>query len=352
MSKTHKRKQKGGQKSTLKRVKPGQTHPSSAIKQKPVEEKQKPVEEKQKPVEEKQKPVEEEPETITEASEGFFGELLEDAEDIFEPVTDAVKESTEELLKGATNATAKTLSDSTDYVLDTLVGDEVMDKDVDEITSEVKEKLVKLGEVSEDLVTDPSLNDLLESVGEDVGEMTKKVVHAAEEPLVKGTEAAMETAEKVVEKAGRGFVNTALAATEGVLGEVPVVGGVLDLVLAFGKGLNAVASTFRGAVDNSEKFVNLANNVVGDGLDLTNEGVTKFKDTKSKTDGVYNKIVQSIDNSADTVKNMKNYEDSDVKNNNLAATQKGGKKKKRRRTKRGKKRKNKTKKIRKKKTSY
>ena len=347
MSQSHKKykknqrktkKQKGGQKTPLKRVKPGQTHPG------------KPVEEKPKPVEEKPKPVEEEPETITEASEGFFGELLEDAEDIFEPVTDAVKESTEDLLKGATNATAKTLSDSTDYVLDTLVGDEVMDKDVDEITGEVKEKLVKLGEVSGDLVTDPSLNDLLTSVGEDLGEMTKKVVHAAEEPLVKGTEAAMETAEKVVEEAGRGLVNTTLAATEGVLGEIPVVGGVLDLVLAFGKGLNTATSTFRGAIDNSEKFVTLANNVVGDGLDLANEGVTKFKDTKSKTDGVYNKIVQSIDNSADTVKNMKNYEDTDVKNNNLAVpevpAQKGGKKKRRRKTKRRKKRKNKTKKKR------
>ena len=46
---------------------------------------------------------------------------------------------------------------------------------------------------------------------------------------------------------------------------------------------------------------------MGDGLDLANEGVDKYQSAKSKTEGIYDKIVGSINNSADTVKNMKNY---------------------------------------------
>ncbi len=178
-------------------------------------------------------------------------------------------------------------------------------------------------------------------IGEDVGEMAKKAIHAAETPLVEGTEAAMETAEKVVEKAGRGLVNTGLAATEGVIGEIPGVGGVLDLVLAAGKGFNAATSTFRGAVDNSEKFVDLANKVVGDNLDMANETVDKIQDTKNQTTGIYNRVVDSIDDASKTVKDFKNYEDTDVEK--VKVKQTGGKK--RRRTKRkksSKKRKSKT----------
>jgi len=167
----------------------------------------------------------------------------DDANDVTSPdsLGSTVVESGNRLALGALKAVAKTIDTAIPVINEAIFGD-LVDKPWEEVSPELIDKLKKDKVFLEKVLNDPELR---EAVTELIVEYSKLIQFAYEESkptLFVVVDDMLNTLSEVAERSAVGVVNTVLNTAEAAIGEIPAVGGVVDLVLTIMRSINYVVS--------------------------------------------------------------------------------------------------------------
>lgn len=126
-------------------------------------------------------------------------------------------------------------------------------KDNEEAKKKLKEKLQQLSAAAQD----PEVKELIIDTSAAFAELTGDLLKAIEPPLRDIGTVAADVVIDAAKGAASTVAKTGIGVTEAALGEIPVVGGVVDLLLVGGSFFNSMAKGFGGAVGNIEKVMNV-----------------------------------------------------------------------------------------------
>jgi hypothetical protein len=158
----------------------------------------------------------------------------------------------------------------------------------------LKKKLEKITEAMVELAKDPEMQELMRKSGNAFGTLAKELVEAAEQPVLEIVEQNEEFAEKILVQTAKSLTSTAVKMLMAIVAEVPGLGGVVDLGVAFGTAFNGVAKNIEITADNLVKFIEIMNKLTGGVLDPIDTGIDNYlnirKDFISITDRLTNTL--------------------------------------------------------------
>lgn len=159
----------------------------------------------------------------------------------------------------------------------------------------LKSKAVKVNAVLQDLAKDPEVQQLIMETGEAFGQLTSELIEAVEEPVVEIADRSLDMIGKIAENSGRTLTKTGVDFAMSILGEIPGVGGLVDLGVTGLVGFNGLAKNIMIASENVEKMATVANQLTGDALNPIQEGLKVFTDLRDRATDITNSINRRLD---------------------------------------------------------
>ena len=142
------------------------------------------------------------------------------------------------------------------------------------ITGIIKEKKDYLDKMSRD----PEIQQALKEWAEAYATIAIQTTEAIRPSLNLMIDEALETLSEAGSRAATGVINLGLNLTEAAIGEIPVAGGIIDIVLAIIRGVNqgfrAASPTIQFGLEAAGTGYNTANKVIG----IVNEGKQRVED--------------------------------------------------------------------------
>jgi len=142
------------------------------------------------------------------------------------------------------------------------------------ITGIIKEKKDYLDKMSRD----PEIQQALKEWAEAYATIAIQTTEAIRPSLNLMIDEALETLSEAGSRAATGDINLGLNLTEAAIGEIPVAGGIIDIVLAIIRGVNqgfrAASPTIQFGLEAAGTGYNTANKVIG----IVNEGKQRVED--------------------------------------------------------------------------
>jgi len=102
----------------------------------------------------------------------------------------------------------------------------------------------------EDMTNDPEMQEALRKLAESYAVLGVQTIDAVRPSIDIVTDEAWDTISEVSSRSAVGAINTGLNFTEAALGEIPVMGGVIALVMAFMRGMNSAMLAAAPAVQS------------------------------------------------------------------------------------------------------
>ena len=151
-----------------------------------------------------------------------------------------------------------------------------------------------LKEISENPATKEAVKEIAEAIAVTMVEILEEI----KPEVMKVTDKAMEMLDEVGEKSVRGMVSTGLSVMQAFIAEIPYVGGIVDFLLAIGKGFNVIMETWKIFVYR--------------GGDMTIQGANAAVNTEDTVIKGKNRIENASDSALNTIKTAIK-EENDVK---------------------------------------
>ena len=115
---------------------------------------------------------------------------------------------------------------------------------------DAKVNLDKKLKLLEDMTNDPEMQEALRKWAESYAVLGVQTIDAVRPSIDLVTDEAWDTFSEVSSRSAVGAINTGLNFTEAALGEIPVMGGIIALVMAFMRGMNAAMLAAAPAVQS------------------------------------------------------------------------------------------------------
>jgi hypothetical protein len=105
------------------------------------------------------------------------------------------------------------------------------------------------------MTKDPEVQEAIKGLAEEVAILSIQMLDTVKPTVDRITDKALESLNNVADKATKGLINTGLNIVEAILGEIPVAGGVIALIVAFVRGFNtAMLAAAPGVEFSAESF--------------------------------------------------------------------------------------------------
>ncbi len=130
----------------------------------------------------------------------------------------------DKLLETSKNIAATQMNKAVDYLipnLDTLSEEEAK--------QQLYDKATKVATVMQDLAKDPEVQKLIQESGEAFATLTGELMNAVEEPVIELTDQSLNLLKQIAVNSGSSLSKTGVDVVMSVLGEIPGVGGLVDL---------------------------------------------------------------------------------------------------------------------------
>lgn len=183
-----------------------------------------------------------------------------------------------------------------DLALDASGEKKILNTPLSELSPELNKKLLLLAGVLKELSKNPATKEAIKEIAEAIGVAIIEIMEEIKPELDKVTDEAIELIDQVAVKSVRGATATGLSVTQAFLAEIPYVGGVLDLLLAIGKGFNSFMEVFKTFSDKGGNYAVSSAKMV--------------KNTESTVKKNIDRIQNAVDSAQETLKEATN---SDVK---------------------------------------
>ena len=166
---------------------------------------------------------------------------------------------------------------------------DILEVPYDELNSQFNNELTTLSTFLNDAATNPESREAIKELAKALAVTAVVVMDDVKPELEKVTDNAVNMVENMTEKGTRGATATMISIVQSFLAEIPWVGGVIDIMIAMGKGFNTAAEVFRIFVSrNTGMFVSAAKGVkktedaIEKGSERIMSALNKVKDLKGK----------------------------------------------------------------------
>ena len=159
----------------------------------------------------------------------------------------------------------------------------------------LKNTAVKVNAVLQDLAKDPEVQQLILESGEAFGQLTSELIGAIEEPVAEIAERGLNMVGEIAQNSGRTLTKTGVDLVMSILGEIPGVGGLVDLGVTGLVAFNGLAKNVMIASDNVEKMATVANHLTGNALVPIQDSLKVFSDLEQRATGVVSNINRKLD---------------------------------------------------------
>ena len=147
----------------------------------------------------------------------------------------------------------------------------VLDKKWSELTPELEKRVLTLAATLDAMAKNPEVVRAVRDIGMSLSLMGIDLIDAVQPSLEEIASKGWESLEKIGSTSVKGGVDTGVAFAQAMLAEIPVVGGIIDLMIAGGKGLNNMAKLVNEFTEESGKYIQ----PVGDMIKKGSEAVEK-----------------------------------------------------------------------------
>ena len=214
----------------------------------------------------------------------------DDDDDLLDEAYDKVLDLGEKAYETGKNFAADQINTAVDYVAPNF---ETMSNE--QAKQELRDKAAKLNAVMIDLAEDPEVQQLIEDTGDAFGKLTEDLMDAIEQPVMDMTDRGLDLVSNIALTSGRTLGKTGVDLVMSVLGEVPGVGGLVDLGVTTLVVFNGLARNIMIGVDNITKMVTIANKLTGDVLDPISDSIGIIQGLENRATAVYDSIDEKLD---------------------------------------------------------
>ena len=213
--------------------------------------------------------------------------------------------SSEEIITNILDGIIKTASKfGTTLVLNQL--NNVIDYLIPDLTELSNEELAKKGKiilkVLDSIESDEEGKELIKTAGDKFSKLTIELIDAIEPSIIELTDRVFKLMKDLIGISIKTGVKTVVGIIMSVIGEVPVVGGVIDLAGAGIFALDGVANNIRMTTSHISEMTKIAQKLTGVSLSEIGSGIDAFDDIRLRFTAVkekYNRQIQKITNVTD-----------------------------------------------------
>ena len=192
-----------------------------------------------------------------------------------------------------------------DYLLNMTGNSALTSKDLtwENLSPELNKKILLLSGVLGQLANNPASRAAIKEIANAFGIASVELLEELKPNIDKITDKMMDMTDEIAKKSASGATKTGVSVAQAAVAEIPIIGGIIDLIIALGKGFNSVMAVFRVFVEKGEPV----------GIDMAKAA----KQTYNKA----NLEKKRIENAVDEAKNIL---DQSSKIPNLSQMQNGG----------------------------
>ncbi len=164
----------------------------------------------------------------------------------------------------------------------------ILNTPIEELSPALNKKIILLAGILKEISENPATKEAVKEIAEAIAVTMMEILEEIKPEVLKVTDKAMEMLDEVGEKSVRGMVSTGLSVMQAFIAEVPYVGGIVDFLLAIGKGFNVIMETYKIFVYR--------------GGDMTIQGANAAKNAEVTVIKGKNRIENASKNALETVK--------------------------------------------------
>ena len=141
-----------------------------------------------------------------------------------------------------------------DLSLDAMGDSDIANASWEELSPELNKKIVLLAGVLKELSENPATKEAVKEIAQAVAITMIEIMKEIEPELNKIADQGIEMMDEVAVKSVRGATSTAISIGQAFIAEIPWVGGIVDFIIAMGKGFNALMETYKVFVSRSSQM--------------------------------------------------------------------------------------------------
>ena len=168
-----------------------------------------------------------------------------------------------------------------------------------ELSPQLNKKLVLTAGLLRELSENPATKEAVKEIAQAIAITMIEIMKEIKPELDKVTDQALVMLDDVSEKAIRGATKTGISVFQAFVAEVPFWGGIIDFIIAIGKGFNAVMETYKVFISRSSPIM----------VDSA-KGYVKTEDTIERGK---DRIATAYDKAADTLKESNESKEKEAK---------------------------------------
>ena len=186
---------------------------------------------------------------------------------------------------------------------------DILSTPINELSPELNKKIVLFAVVLNEISNNPATREAVKEIAEAIAITAVEILKEIRPELNKITDQSLDMFQEASDKAVRGATATGIGVAKAGISEIPFVGGVINLMLAIGKGFNVVMETYEVVVDKGGPIVvNTAK--MGKGIeDTVNNGKKRIEDSLANA----NKKISKSDSDEDGIELIDFNADGPVK---------------------------------------
>ena len=142
---------------------------------------------------------------------------------------------------------------------------------------DAKVNLDKKLKLLEDMTNDPEMQEALRKLAESYAVLGVQTIDAVRPSIDMVIDEAWETLSEVSSRSAVGVINTGLNFTEAALGEIPIMGGVIALVMAFMRGMNSAMLAAAPAVQSGVQVTGALSKTIPQVAEVVKAGVSDIQ---------------------------------------------------------------------------
>ena len=150
--------------------------------------------------------------------------------------------------------TEKFINMMMDLSLDAMGNSDIANASWEELSPELNKKIVLLAGVLKELSENPATKEAVKEIAQAVAITMIEIMKEIEPELNKIADQGIEMMDEVAIKSVRGATSTAISIGQAFIAEIPWVGGIVDFIIAMGKGFNALMETYKVFVSRSSQM--------------------------------------------------------------------------------------------------
>ena len=120
----------------------------------------------------------------------------------------------------------------------------ILDTPIDELSPELNKKLILLSAILREFSSNPSTRTAIKDIAESLTITAVELLEEMRPALNIITDESLDLLDEAGEKYARGITNTGISMGQAFIAEIPWLGGIIDLLLALGKGFNVIMQTY------------------------------------------------------------------------------------------------------------